>query len=121
MTEEEKNQNQTPEAESVQAAADETAADAESEQSEQLAEAATPEDRIVELETENTDLAPYGDVVEADGNRYSLRVPKSDTPQITARILSDQPVIDLTIEDPPIEEVIEQVFSEGSDNREQSG
>ncbi len=52
MTEEEKNQNQTPEAESVQAAADETAADAESEQSEQLAEAATPEDRIVELETE---------------------------------------------------------------------
>ena len=76
---------------------------------------------IVELETENTDLAPYGDVVEADGNRYSLRVPKSDTPQITARILSDQPVIDLTIEDPPIEEVIEQVFSEGSDNREQSG
>ncbi len=35
---------------------------------------------IVELETENTDLAPYGDVVEADGNRYSLRVPKYSLP-----------------------------------------
>ena len=67
---------------------------------------------IVELETEGTDLTSYGDVVEADGNRYSLRVPKSETPQITAKILGDQPVIDLTVEDPPIEEVIEQVFAD---------
>ena len=67
---------------------------------------------IVELETKGTDLSPYGDVVEADGNRYSLRVPKSETPQITARLLNDQPVIDLTVEDPPIEEVIEQVFAD---------
>lgn len=70
---------------------------------------------IVELETKGTDLSPYGDVVEADGNRYSLRVPKSETPQITARLLNDQPVIDLTVEDPPIEEVIEQVFADSSE------
>jgi ABC-2 type transport system ATP-binding protein len=70
---------------------------------------------IVELETKGTDLSPYGDVVEADGNRYSLRVPKSETPQITARLLGDQPVIDLTVEDPPIEEVIEQVFADSSE------
>jgi ABC-2 type transport system ATP-binding protein len=70
---------------------------------------------IVELETEGTDLTSYGDVVEADGNRYSLRVPKSETPQITAKILGDQPVIDLTVEDPPIEEVIEQVFANSSE------
>ena len=68
---------------------------------------------IVELETENTDLTSYGDVVESDGNRYSLRVPKAETPPITAKLLADQPVIDLTVEDPPIEEVIEQVFSDG--------
>jgi ABC-2 type transport system ATP-binding protein len=66
---------------------------------------------VVELETENADLTSYGEVVESDGNRYSLRVPKSETPQITAKLLGDQPVIDLTVEDPPIEEVIEQVFS----------
>ena len=65
----------------------------------------------VELETENADLSPYGDVVEAAGLRYSLRVPKEATPQVTARILGDLPVLDLTVEDPPIEEVIEQVFS----------
>lgn len=66
---------------------------------------------IVELETKNADLTSYGEVVESDGNRYSLRVPKSETPQITAKLLGDQPVIDLTVEDPPIEEVIEQAFS----------
>ena len=66
---------------------------------------------VVELETENADLTSYGEVVESDGNRYSLRVPKSETPQITAKLLGDQPVIDLTVKDPPIEEVIEQVFS----------
>ena len=65
----------------------------------------------VELETENADLSPYGEVVEATGLRYSLRVPKEATPQVTARILGDLPVLDLTVEDPPIEEVIEQVFS----------
>ena len=66
---------------------------------------------VVELETENVDLSPYGEVVEAAGLRYSLRVPKEATPQVTARILGDLPVLDLTVEDPPIEEVIEQVFS----------
>ena len=65
----------------------------------------------VELETEDADLTPYGEVVEAAGLRYSLRVPKEATPQVTARILGDLPVLDLTVEDPPIEEVIEQVFS----------
>jgi len=68
---------------------------------------------IVELETEGTDLSGYGEVIESDGNRYSLRVSKSDTPPVTAKLLADQPVIDLTVEDPPIESVIEQVFSEG--------
>jgi ABC-2 type transport system ATP-binding protein len=40
-----------------------------------------------------------------------LRVPKAETPRVTARLLADLPVIDLTVEDPPIEEVIERVFA----------
>jgi ABC-2 type transport system ATP-binding protein len=43
-----------------------------------------------------------------------LRVPKADTPRIAARLLSEQQVVDLTIEDPPIEDVIELVFAEGA-------
>jgi ABC-2 type transport system ATP-binding protein len=31
---------------------------------------------------------------------------------VTARLLADLPVIDLTVEDPPIEEVIERVFAQ---------
>jgi ABC-2 type transport system ATP-binding protein len=60
------------------------------------------------------DLDSYGDVLERDGDRVKLRVPKTDTPRIAARLLSEQQVVDLTIEDPPIEDVIELVFAEGA-------
>jgi ABC-2 type transport system ATP-binding protein len=46
-----------------------------------------------------------------DGERVSLSVPKAEIPQATARLLAEHDVMDLTIEDPPIEDVIEQVFA----------
>jgi ABC-2 type transport system ATP-binding protein len=60
------------------------------------------------------DLDRYGEVVQRDGERVSLRVAKADTPSVTARLLAECDVLDLTIEDPPIEDVIERVFLEGS-------
>jgi ABC-2 type transport system ATP-binding protein len=42
----------------------------------------------------------------------TLRVAKDQTPRVTARLLADLPVIDLTVEDPPIEEIIERVFAQ---------
>jgi ABC-2 type transport system ATP-binding protein len=50
-------------------------------------------------------------VVAAGEGRVQLRVPKSETSRVTARLLADYPVQDLTIEDPPIEDVIERVFA----------
>lgn len=41
-----------------------------------------------------------------------LRVPKAATASVTGRLLADFPIADLTVEDPPIDEVIEQVFSQ---------
>jgi len=67
----------------------------------------------VDLADGETQLGAYGDVLEQDGSRVKLRVPKADTPRIAARLLSEQQVVDLTIEDPPIEDVIELVFAEG--------
>ena len=67
----------------------------------------------VTLQTATADLRNYGQVVSQDGTRFTLRVPKSETAQVTARILADLPVDDLNVEDPPIEDVIEQVFSQG--------
>ncbi len=41
-----------------------------------------------------------------------MRVPKAQTSEVAARLLSEQQVLDLTIEDPPIEDVIELVFAQ---------
>jgi ABC-2 type transport system ATP-binding protein len=53
------------------------------------------------------------EAVLADGERISLRVPRAETSQATARLLAEHEVSDLTVEDPPIEDVIEQVFASG--------
>ena len=67
----------------------------------------------VTLQTASADLSKYGQVMSQDGTRFTLRVPKAETAQVTARLLADLPVDDLNVEDPPIEDVIEQVFAEG--------
>jgi len=51
------------------------------------------------------------EAVLADGERIRLEVPKADTSQVTARLLAEHEVHDLTVEDPPIEDVIAQVFA----------
>jgi ABC-2 type transport system ATP-binding protein len=67
---------------------------------------------VVQLGDCQADLSAYGEVVScADGN-VTLRVPKGKTAHITERLLADLPVIDLLVQDPPIEEVIERVFSQ---------
>jgi ABC-2 type transport system ATP-binding protein len=53
------------------------------------------------------------EAVLVDGERVSLRVPKAETSLATARLLAENEVTDLTVEDPPIEDVIEQVFASG--------
>jgi len=64
----------------------------------------------IELERPGHDLSAYGEVVEQNGVRVTLRTAKTDAPALTARLLGDLPIKDLTVEDPPIEEVIERVF-----------
>jgi viologen exporter family transport system ATP-binding protein len=66
----------------------------------------------VVLEDGSADLTPYGEIVHRDGDRITLRVPKDETSRVTAKLLSDHSVLDLTIEDPPIEDVIEMVFAQ---------
>jgi ABC-2 type transport system ATP-binding protein len=53
------------------------------------------------------------EAVLADGERISMQVPKHETSSATARLLAEHEVTDLTVEDPPIEDVIEQVFASG--------
>jgi ABC-2 type transport system ATP-binding protein len=66
----------------------------------------------VELEDGEGDLSAYGDVVESDEGRVKLRVPRAEVARVTARLLAERDVADLTVEDPPIEDVIELVFAQ---------
>jgi len=61
----------------------------------------------------STDLSRYGEVVSSEAGRVKLRVPKAMAAEQTARIVGDlgADLADLTLEDPPIEEVIDRVFS----------
>jgi ABC-2 type transport system ATP-binding protein len=58
-------------------------------------------------------LDTFGELVSVADGRATLRVAKSSTTEVAARLLATLPVADLSIADPPIEEVIEQVFTRG--------
>ena len=53
-----------------------------------------------------------GEVISIDGPTASLRVPRDLAPSVTGKLLANLPVVDLSIEDPPIEDVIAEVFRE---------
>jgi ABC-2 type transport system ATP-binding protein len=57
------------------------------------------------------DFARYGEVVAVDGARVSLRVDRARTSQVAAAILGGGQVTDVTIEDAPLEDVIEEAFA----------
>jgi ABC-2 type transport system ATP-binding protein len=68
----------------------------------------------IDLECEPSGLDPgrYGELIRREGQKLVLQVPKAETPAVTARLLAELPVLDLSVEDPPIEEVIDRVFQE---------
>jgi ABC-2 type transport system ATP-binding protein len=68
----------------------------------------------VVLENGGAPLDAYGEIVHREGDRVSLRVPKTETSRVAARLLADHEVLDLTIEEPPIEDVIESVFAQSA-------
>jgi ABC-2 type transport system ATP-binding protein len=71
--------------------------------------------KLLRLDLEPGSVMPapgqYGQSETQEEGKLVLRVPRDEAPAITARLLAELAVIDLTVEDPPIESVIEQVFS----------
>ena len=65
----------------------------------------------VALGNGDADLSSYGELIHRDGDIVTLRVAKAETARVTARLLAEQDVLDLNVEDPPIEDVIELVFA----------
>jgi ABC-2 type transport system ATP-binding protein len=56
-------------------------------------------------------LAPFGKVETIDGLNAVLHVPRDGAPATAARILTQLQVDDVTFEDPPVEDIIRDVFS----------
>lgn len=59
-------------------------------------------------------FAAIGEVMSCEDRKIVLRVPRKAASTATAKLLNDLPILDLTIEDPPIEDVIARVFGEKS-------
>ena len=55
----------------------------------------------------------FGEVVEAEDGKVSLRVRREEVPAVTAQLLAELPVADLAVEEPPLESVIDRVYREG--------
>ncbi|MCC7352375.1 MAG: ATP-binding cassette domain-containing protein [Anaerolineae bacterium] len=59
-------------------------------------------------------LAAYGQVQARSDLEAELLVPRESTSQVAARLLMDLPVADVTIQEPPIETIIGQIFTRGT-------
>jgi ABC-2 type transport system ATP-binding protein len=69
--------------------------------------------KLVVSDTEQRDWSRFGEVVARDGGTVALRVHRSQVPTATARLLAEVPVVDLAVENPPLEHVIDRVYREG--------
>jgi ABC-2 type transport system ATP-binding protein len=74
--------------------------------------------RQVQLELdrcmEESDLSTYGELESISGRKVNLIIHRDDLTQTITKILAELPVCDLTVTDPPIEEIIGRVFKAGS-------
>ena len=70
-------------------------------------------DQSVSERPGSLDLPAGAELLEAENGCFTLRVGRSETPYVTSWLLNNLEVIDLTVEDPPLEAVIDKVYQEG--------
>lgn len=68
--------------------------------------------RLITVQTtaSTAELAAHGELVGAHDGTITIKVPKADVPRVTAAILADHEVTDIEIHEPPIEDIIAQVY-----------
>jgi ABC-2 type transport system ATP-binding protein len=62
-------------------------------------------------------LERYGTILKLEGFNAELSVPRNEVSSRAAKLLAELPIADITIEDPPIEEIIGQLFTQAEANR----
>ena len=68
---------------------------------------------VMLADADSHDLSKYGEVVqnEEDAEKRYIQVQAEEVTRVTSKLLADLPIHDITITDPPIEDVIEQAFN----------
>jgi ABC-2 type transport system ATP-binding protein len=61
-----------------------------------------------------SDLARYGDVIEQNPPKVKLRVDRRTVPEVLSSILENHDIEDVSVEDPPLEDVIAEMFTRSS-------
>jgi ABC-2 type transport system ATP-binding protein len=59
-------------------------------------------------------LADYGEIQSIDGQEVRFLIRRDDLTEMVSRILTQLPIIDLSVTEPPIEEVVGRLFAMGS-------
>ncbi|HRF97329.1 MAG TPA: hypothetical protein PLZ51_19105, partial [Aggregatilineales bacterium] len=61
---------------------------------------------------ENTDaFKVYGEVLGYEDGQIRLKIPKQNTSAMISKLLNEWSVLDVSIQEPPIEDVIEHIFA----------
>ncbi len=66
------------------------------------------------------DLGRYGEVLSVEPPKARLRVARGVVPEVLASILAHHVVEDVSVEDPPLEDVIAEVFSQAADRQQRN-
>lgn len=75
--------------------------------------------KVITLELLNgdqpTDLNRYGEVLSSEAPRIKLRVERNVVPDVLSQILANHSVVDVSVEDPPLEEIIAAMYVQAND------
>jgi ABC-2 type transport system ATP-binding protein len=63
----------------------------------------------------NGDWQRYGEVLEAQTPKVQLQVARDVVPEVLAAILANHPIEDVSVEDPPLEQVIAELFASAAE------
>jgi ABC-2 type transport system ATP-binding protein len=70
-----------------------------------------PDKRVSFTLVEDADIDKLGTVLHRDGNRVTLKVPERELAGVVGHLLGTLKAADLAIEDPPLEDVLRQMFA----------
>jgi ABC-2 type transport system ATP-binding protein len=80
-------------------------------------------DKIITLQLADghrPSMAAFGEVLDENWPKVRIRVKRADVPKVLTETLRDHPIEDVVVEDPPLEDVIADLFRESSEKAEAS-